>query len=406
MNPFKRRIPAAPAAPAPQGDLSTRVAAMNAGAVNAKTPQEAIGIMQDAAGITGDLYKSMECLLQHPGIADIVSGLTEDQAQGIPSDLLKSFQAITSKKTPKAEDAKSDDAPADDAKPDDAPSAADTKSDDLTDEPTEDSPEDKELAAPAAAPEAIAAATGKAPGADGEDAPTEDAPTEKPLAKSFAEIVAEAQAVAGGNGAEVLVNANDIIVPMLKSIAATQQHQVETGAAMETTNEYLEQLGSLLHKSLEGLNVVVLNQQSINERLDRMEQSQELSAQSGQQTVRETVESFNKSFGPVLDYINRGRQAPQATPTGAAPFVPHAVQDLALSDAVPIVQEQEEMRGGFTRGELKKSIEAHLRSDDSKNSGITTAHYLDIGRKPLSDLDRSIFEVAAKTLGRVLPATF
>jgi hypothetical protein len=386
----------------PSGDMLSRVAAMNAGAANAKTPQEAIGVMQDAAGITGDLYKSFEALLQREDIGAIVAGLPEEEAQslGISSDLLKSFRAISNKGDKDAADAAKDDDKGEEVKADDEKPVAEekpveTSTEALPDESTDGSPDDDELAAPAAAPEAIAAATGKT-GDDPKDDETET------LAKSFEQLVGEAQRDAAANGAEILVNANELIGPLLKSIAATQQHQAQNSATLEVTNDYLEQVGALLTKSLEGIAMLHANQQAQNERLDRMEQAQGESIQAGQQHI----ESFTKSFGPVLDFVNNKRQAPQYTPTGSAPLPEHAVQGVALSDVVPMVQEQEETRGGFTRSELKKSIEAHLRSDESKNSGITTAHYLAIGRSPLDELDRSIFEVAAKMTGRALPTGF
>ncbi len=331
-----------------QTDFAGRAQAMNARAATATTTEDAINVMQEAAGITNDLMKAVSAMAA-PNPTEPTDETTDEPTDETIGD---DATAPDTAAAPPASDAE---APAD-ATPEDATSA------------------------------------------------TEDDPDNAPkLAKSVEELLAEANRVAQDNGAELQVDASSLIGALLKSVAASQEQT-------ETTNNYLEQLGALLSKSLEGLSAIAENQQALhetqvalNERLDRFENDQREGAIAADNQPEQLAKSVEAMLQPIIGYVNSQRQAPQGTPAGRAPLAPNSVVGVSLADAAPLIEPEVESFNGFTRAELKKSIEVHIRSDRAKETGINSQHFLAIGRTPLSELDPLIYEIAARELKRPLP---
>ncbi|RYX84221.1 hypothetical protein EON83_11030 [bacterium] len=358
MNPLQRLLSGrsnAPTTAPASDDFAGRLDLLNSNAAKAQTPAQAIAVMQESVGITNDLFKSFAKAKE---------------------------ESPTSDAPAKAEEP----APAAESEPEAEPPAADLN------EPISDNPDDADLMAdappsdaPAAAPEAIAAASGK----EGEDAPNPE--PEKPMAKSVTEIMAD-HAPTNNGTEEPLVDATGLIDELIKSIGATQQQEVENATSLQTIMDYQEQLGAMLTKSIEGQKILFERQSEIFERLGGIESTQTQAQESQAQQSEALNKSMSKALQGVSQYVEGIQRQPQGTPSGRAPLASNSVPGLALTD----VPQAEQTYNGWTRGELKKSIEGHIRSDRCVQSGVTSSHFLSIGKtENLADLDPLIFEVAA-----------
>ncbi|HEY0075546.1 MAG TPA: hypothetical protein VGB77_15720 [Abditibacteriaceae bacterium] len=342
------------------GDFAGRVEAMNSHAASASSTEDAIIVMREATGITNDLMKSISAI--------------------------KQGEAPNAQEEPDATVADATDAVA----ANDVDNAVAT--DPVTDPAT-------------AAPEGVTPDAGDVAGVTDPD----DADEGQPLAKSIEEILDQAQKAAQSQGAELQVDGSNLIGPLLKAVVHNQEQS-------QVTNDYLEQLGSLLTKSLEGIAAIAENQQALHENqqnlssrladIETVQQQSVLAAGSQTEQFQKSVEAaVSTTLAPVMGFINNIRQSPQGTPQGRAPLAPGSVAGVTLADAAPIVAVVAESHLGFTRDELKKGIEAHIRSDRAKETGITTQHYLACGQTPLADLDPQIYEVASRELKRPLPTS-
>jgi hypothetical protein len=358
MNILERLLGVRSDAPAPapaSDDFVARLDAMNSNAANAKTPEQAFAVMRESVGITTDLVKSLS-----------KSGAPAEKAE---------------EETPAAKNEDDEETPA-------PTSEAPEPVADTADEPTSDNPDDADLMAdappsdaPAATPEAIAAASGK----EGETAPEED---KTPLNKSVSEVMADHVPT----GEEPLVDASLLVDELLKSIGASQVREAQNADALETIMEYQVQLGTLLTKSMEGQKIIFEQQKALDERMARIESGQTQSQESTAQQVEDLKKSFTGALEGVGQYVQGIQRQPQGTPSGHAPLAANSLPHMALTDAVPTA---EPTHNGWTRGELRKSIEGHIRSDRCTTSGVTTQHFLSINRaENLAELDPLIFEVA------------
>ena len=182
--------------------------------------------------------------------------------------------------------------------------------------------------------------------------------------------------------------------PLFKSIEATEVNQAVNA-------DYLEQIGEMLSKSLEGLSVLNENVHRIAERQDALDEK--LDQRSAEQigTERANFETLQKSIEPMLDWVQNGRQSPVGTPIGRAKVSADALSQPLLGDAAPGQQAVEESYQGFSRGELKKSVEAGVRSGHYLDIGLNPSHFNAIvSGTPLEDLPPVIYDVASKELKR------
>lgn len=354
--------------------FAARVAAMNQRASNAVTTEDALGVMQEAASITNDLMKAVSAMSdQSPEVAS--SDAAENASGDVSNDDLDTTTDGTDE--PVTDGTVTNDTATDET------AVGNTTTDDVASDvenPTDANAPDKQ--------DKFAKGVG---------------------AQNVDEILAQAQQIAAANGAELQVDASSLVNGLLKAVAASQQQS-------ETTNDYLEQLGALLTKSVEGIGIIAenqsalhQNQQALDERLGRIEQVQQEMLLGGAKQPDELAKSLtdiiDARLQPALGFINSARQAPRATLTGRAPVAANAVAGVVLADAAPILEPPQESHLGFTRDDLRKGIEAHIRSDRSKDTGITTQHFTSIRSTPLEDLDPLIYEVVSKELKRPLPGS-
>ncbi len=333
-----------------------------------KSGQSAPAVLPDGA-ISPELQARVAALQsRNAGLRTAEDAVASAQEAGLlVGELFKSLEAATKKGAPQI-------APADDYDPDKEgfdPSNVDDGGADPSD-PEGDDPESP-LPAPALRPAPRAPQNGKGGKWSGK------------FAKSL-------ETLAQGDVATATA-----LAPLFDAIEGNEQSGL-------VTNDYLEQLGGLLSKSMEGMQVIAANQQALADRLDALDAKVDERNAELVGLERANSETLQKSLEPMMNFVQNVRQSPQGTPLGRAKAPDSSIMAPALNDAVPVVQNATERFNGFTRSELKKSIEGAVRSGHYLSKGLNVSHFTMLtGDTPLEDLPQVVYEVASAELKRPLP---